>query len=154
VRLDRERAWVDVFAFERALAAAEAAARQHDPAAAAHRARALALYEGAFLAEDDAEPWTVAARERLRGRFIHALAQHGADLEAAGDREGAIAAYLRGIDADPVVEGFHQGLMRCYAADGRATEAMAAYRRLRQILSVTLGLAPSPASEQLFRSLR
>jgi len=154
LRLDLDRVWVDVFAFERALAASEAATRRRDPRARALRARAIDLYQGTFLPEDESETWTVATRERLRGRFIHALALHGEALEAEGEREGAIAAYLRGIDADPVVESFYQGLMRCYRALDRRTEAIAAYRRLKQILSITLGLAPSAATEQLYQSLR
>ena len=98
--------------------------------------------------------WPVAARERLRGRFIHALARHAESLERDGNDAGAIAAYLRGIDADPAIESFYQGLMRCYDRLGRRGEAIAAYQRMRQILSITLGLPPSSASERLYQSLR
>ena len=105
--------------------------------------RALELYSGAFLVEDEGEPWPVAARERLRGRFIHALARQAERREAAGDDTAAIALYMRGIDADPAIESFYQGLMRCYDRSGRRSEAIAAYQRLRQILSITLGLQPS-----------
>jgi DNA-binding SARP family transcriptional activator len=35
----------------------------------------------------------------------------------------------------------------------RRSEAIATYRRLKQILSVTLGLPPSAASERLYREL-
>jgi DNA-binding SARP family transcriptional activator len=139
--LDRRRAWVDAFAFEQAVASGA-------------RERALRQYEGAFLAGDEGEAWPVAARERLRGRFIHALAEHAGQLEQAGDFEGAVRAYLRGLDADAAVESFYQGLMRCYAQMGRRGEAIGAYQRLRQILSITLGLAPSAASERLYQGLR
>lgn len=152
--LDRDRVWIDVFAFEQALASAEAAAHARDPAEAMHRERALGLYRGAFLAEDEGEAWPVAVRERLRGRFIHALARQGETLEAAQQDEAAIQAYLRGIDADPAIESFYQGLMRCYHRLDRRSEAIAAYLRLKQILSITLGLAPSAASERLYQSLR
>ena len=37
---------------------------------------------------------------------------------------------------------------------GARRAAMAAYRRLRQTLSVTLGIQPSLQSEQLFKALR
>jgi DNA-binding SARP family transcriptional activator len=134
--LDRRRVWVDAFAFENA------------------RGRALELYEGAFLAGDEGEAWPVAARERLRGRFIHALAEQAGQLEHAGDLQGAVHAYLRGLDADSAVESFYQGLMRCYAAMGRRGEAIGAYQRLRQILSITLGLTPSATSERLYQGLR
>ena len=45
-------------------------------------AEALALYRGAFLAEEEGEAWPVAMRERLRGKFIQAVADHAARLEA------------------------------------------------------------------------
>jgi LuxR family maltose regulon positive regulatory protein len=44
--------------------------------------------------------------------------------------------------------------MRCYAHLKCNAEGMAVYRRLRQILSVTLGISPSADSETLFRALQ
>jgi DNA-binding SARP family transcriptional activator len=152
--LDRTRVWVDVFAFEQAISAAEAAAHRRDPVEQTHLVRALELYAGAFLAEDEGEGWPVAARERLRGRFIHALGRRAERLEADSEFEAAILVYLRGLDADPAVESFYQGLMRCYQRLGRRSEAIGAYQRLKQILSITLGLAPSAASERLYQALR
>jgi ATP/maltotriose-dependent transcriptional regulator MalT/DNA-binding SARP family transcriptional activator len=152
--LDRTRVWVDVFAFEQALAAADAATHRRDRAEHAHLARASALYQGAFLVEDEGEGWPVTTRERLRGRFIHALGRHAEHLEAEGDCDAAVLAYLRGLDADPVVESFYQGLMRCYQRLGRRSEAIGAYQRMRQMLSISLGLAPAPDSERLYDALR
>jgi hypothetical protein len=43
--------------------------------------------------------------------------------------------------------------MRCYLALQRAAEGMTVFRRLRQTLSVVLGVAPSPASEAAARAL-
>jgi DNA-binding SARP family transcriptional activator len=150
--LDAGRVWVDVFAFEQAIVSADA--HRDGPEEAAFLARAIALYQGSFLAEDAAEAWPVATRERLRGRFIHAVGRQGGRLEAAGDCEGAVHAYLRGLDADAAVESFYQGLMRCYQRLGRRSEGISAYLRLRQLLSVTLGLAPSSASDRLYEALR
>lgn len=65
----------------------------------------------------------------------------------------AIDWYLRGLDADGIVETFYQGLMRCYDALDRRTEAIATYRRLRHVLSVTLGLQPGAATRKLYQSM-
>ena len=51
-------------------------------------------------------------------------------------------------------EPIYQGLMRCYEKLDRRTEAIGAYRRLRQTLSLTLGLHPSASTEKLYQSLR
>jgi DNA-binding SARP family transcriptional activator len=72
-----------------------------------------------------------------------------------GDQiDAAISLYRRGIEADELAEDFYRGLMRCYQAREEGAAALTAYRRLKQILSVTLGIGPSPATEQLARELR
>ncbi|MBX9965042.1 MAG: bacterial transcriptional activator domain-containing protein, partial [Burkholderiales bacterium] len=53
-----------------------------------------------------------------------------------------------------LAESFHQGLMRCYQALGRHAEGMSVYRRLRQTLSLTLGIVPSERSQALARALQ
>jgi DNA-binding SARP family transcriptional activator len=141
ILLDRTLVWVDAWAFERALADTRTE-------------QALSLYGGAFLHEEEGEAWPVATRERLRSRFIQAVGDHGAFLEGERRDEEAIALYLRGLDADAVVEPFYQGLMRCYHRLDRLPEAAAAYRRLKQALAATLGLPPSAGTEKLYESLR
>src|SRR6185436_545329 len=144
--LNRSRVWVDALALEELLSGGAGT-----PVSAE---QLLKLYRGTFLKEDEGEPWSVTTRERLRSRFIHALALATANLEREGRHELAIECYLRGIDCDPVIESFYQGLMRCYAHTGRRAEAVAAYRRLKHILSVALSLKPSPSTEQLHHRLR
>lgn len=151
--IDRQKCWVDAWAFEEHLARSqwERARTAELPLALE---QILRLYNGDFAPDENGEPWTVPARERLRAKFIHALGVLGKDLEVLGKHDEAIAWYLKGLDADAVVEAFYQGLMRCYAALDRRTEAIATYRRLRQTLSVTLGLRPSACTEKLYQSLR
>ena len=118
-----------------------------------HRQRACAMYAGTFLPGDLEVPWTVKRREKLRSHFIRLVEDVGAAAEAQSAWEDAIAWYRRGLEADELAETFHQGLMRCYRALGRHAEGMSAYRRLRQTLSLTLGIAPSEHSQALARSL-
>lgn len=144
VTLNRAWVWVDVWRFE---AAAQEGRKQG-------ARRALEYYRGTLLPEDEGESWTVRARERLRGRFIHLLATLGQEMESSGIFEDAVDLYLRGIDADPVVEIFHQGLMRCYQRAGRHLETISAYRRFRQTLSAILGVQPSSATVALYEASR
>ena len=132
--LDRSRVWVDAWGFE--------------------LSSDVDLYGGAFLAEEDGVPWPVPMRERLRTRFIQRVAEQGGKLETSNRHEEAIELYLRGLDADSIVEPFYQGLMRCYHHLDRRAEAVSTYRRLKQILSVTLGLPPSATTERLYKSLK
>ncbi len=151
IGLNPQLCWVDVWAFERRIAEAEAAEGEAGLHAAA---AAVALYRGNFLPADAEEPWTVKARERLRTKFVRLVESVAQADEAAGQWDKAIAHYLKGLEADDLVEAFHLGLMRCYRAVGRPAEAMAAFRRLRQTLSVVLGIAPSPAAEAIAQELR
>lgn len=144
VTLDAQRVWVDAWAFERLAAS---------PADPAWTRRALALYHGSFLVDEPELPWAVKLRERLRAKFMRLLTAEAQRLEQTGESLPAAALYARGIDADPLGEVFYQGLMHCYRQEQRTAEAIAVYRRLRQTLSVTLGVAPSPASEALYREL-
>jgi DNA-binding SARP family transcriptional activator len=75
-------------------------------------------------------------------------------MEASGDWRQALNCYRHGIEADELAEEFYQGMMRCHAATGRSAEGIAVYRRLRQTLSVVLGLQPSNQTEQLVQLLR
>ena len=153
VSLDLSRCWVDAFAFERLLAGLPSAVEALSADSLDAAQRACELYRGGFLAADADVPWTIATRERLRNKFVEAielLAQH---FEAREDWDRAAQLYRRGIEADPLFERFHQRLMRCYLAEGRCAEALGAYRQLRQTLSVTLGIAPSAATEALYRRI-
>jgi DNA-binding SARP family transcriptional activator len=152
--LDTSRVWVDCRAFMALLSEAEQARHRGDQARGHELVqRALELYRGAFLPQQTDAPWAISTRERLRSRFIQHVAAMGKRCEAEAQLEQAIACYQRGLEADDLAEPLYQGLMRCYAALNRHAEAWSAYRRLRQTLSVTLGIAPSPDSESLARTL-
>lgn len=145
ISLNPDCCWWDVRAFE-----------ELDPSCQSDGAQRsiLNLYRGAFLPAEVDHPWTVPLRERLRARFAGHLQQAAARLERAGAWTDAAAMYARGIDTDDLAEEFYRGLMRCHLAMGQTAEGLAVYRRLRQILSVVLGIAPAGASEALHRALR
>lgn len=146
VSIDPARCWIDANAFERATATPPSA----DPA---ELERVCDLYRGPFLGNDAEHAWLLPMRERLRSRFVEHLGALGAALECHHDWDRAAVWYQRGIDADPLVESFHQGLIRSHLHAGRRAEALGAYRRLRHTLSVLLGIAPSGSSEALYRGL-
>jgi LuxR family transcriptional regulator, maltose regulon positive regulatory protein len=89
----------------------------------------------------------------LRSRFVRALMNLGAALERSGDWTAAIDVYRRGLEADNLAESIYRGLMRALAATGSHAEALAAYRRCRELLSIVLGLKPSQETERLYRDI-
>ena len=151
VSLDPAQVWVDTWAFDRAVAEAE---RSDDEGARRAPDRVRQLYRGPFLPAETASAWSLAMRDRVRGQFLRHVARTGRRHEDAGRLDDAVQLYEQGIEADALAEELYGGLMRTLHRLGRRAEAMAVFRRLRQTLSVTLGIAPSAASEQLFEAIR
>jgi LuxR family transcriptional regulator, maltose regulon positive regulatory protein len=145
VSLNPKLCWVDAQSFQALVDAARTPEGMR---------QACAVYAGTFLPGDSDSPWSAKRREGLRNRFIRLVEDLGLAAEAQHDWDTAIDLYRRGLEADELAEAFHQGLMRCYRALGRHAEGMSAYRRLRQTLSVTLGISPSEQSQALARALQ
>ena len=146
VALARPLVWTDVAALEAALNSASELA----PAIAARRL--LDAYPGPLL-EGDESPWIAQPRDALRSRFVRTLIELGTALERANDWTTAIDVYRRGIEADNLAESLYRGLMRALAATGDHAEALTAYRRCRELLSIVLGLKPSLETERLYREI-
>ncbi len=140
VSINRSVCWVDLYAFE--------SSGKHP-----NTADAADLYKGELLPEEAGASWVIGPRERLRSAFLNMINEQAKQLEHDGQWQQALSAYRRGIEAENLAESFYQGQMRCYAALNQRAEGQAVYRRLRQLLSITLGIAPTPASTQLFDRL-
>jgi DNA-binding SARP family transcriptional activator len=138
--LDSRRCWVDVWTFERLCGAADHAA--------------IDLYAGQFLASEPERPWMLAARERLRGRFIRLSLQLGEQAEGNGDETAAKRLYERALEIDNLAEPVYQRLMRCHMRSGQRAEAMRLYRRCRELLEIGLGVPPAPETQALYNELR
>jgi LuxR family transcriptional regulator, maltose regulon positive regulatory protein len=138
--------WIDSVAFERLAHQANAGnGAIHADAAE----RALGVYRGPFLDNDDEAAWMLPQRERLKSRYVRLAAATAQHCEQTGDHDRAVEIYAVAVDAAPLSEDLYRRLMRALAATGRAAEALDAYRRCRRTLSVVLGVAPSPETEAL-----
>jgi DNA-binding SARP family transcriptional activator len=140
--LDPRYVWVDVWAFERGLASAQATSE-----------KSLALYRGPFLGKDTDFGWALPLRERLRAKFLRHLAHWGASLLKAKEFELAITILEKGINVDPLAEEFYRNLMLAYQALSRRAEAIGVYRRCQKILAGTLGISPAPETVSLYQTL-
>ena len=146
--------WLDLRGFEACVAEIEtAAAGDVEHALADASTRLLALYRGPLLRDDGDAPWLVPARARAREALLRAIAQAGASYERRSRWNDAIALYERGVDVEALAEDLYRGLMRCHSKQGRASDALRAYRRCREMLSILLGIKPSAATETLLREI-
>ncbi|MER5646072.1 BTAD domain-containing putative transcriptional regulator [Streptosporangium sp. NPDC002524] len=139
--LDLPREAVDAWVFERL--AAEGRAASGDPASAGSLLReALSLWRGPALADASALPFAAAPATRLEELRLSALrARFDADL-ALG--RGPVAELEEVVAAHPLGEPFHARLVLALLAEGRRTEALAAYERIRLRLAEELGMDPGP----------
>ena len=153
--LNRRIVWCDTVTFEllcERLAGALAAA---DAAAIERLADAIfALHRDKLFGDEPAAPWSVAMRERLALRFNRVVSEVGAWRESRGEWRAAIACYERGLAQQMLAEPHYRGLMRCHQALGEPTEALLAFRRCRDLLSMILGVKPSAETELLHRRIR
>jgi len=147
VSLNRAIVWTDV----EALTASLQAANDVQPAIAARRL--LAAYPGPLLGSDES-PWLAKPRDSLRARVVRTLTEVAQKLEREGDFESAIDVYRRALEADNLAEPLYRGLMRALAATGDHAEAMNAFRRCRELLSIVLGVKPSAETERLYQQIR
>jgi DNA-binding SARP family transcriptional activator len=146
--LARTLVWTDLWAFDAALDHAA-----DESASLAERARRLLdAYPGPLLGEEE-EPWIAKPRDALRARFVHSLLIVAEQLERQRDFVTAITVYRRGLETDNLAEPFYRGLMRSFAAMGEHAEAMNAFRRCRDLLSIVLGLKPSAETDRLYRDI-
>ncbi|MCA1475731.1 MULTISPECIES: BTAD domain-containing putative transcriptional regulator [Bradyrhizobium] len=121
-------------------------------------ARAAVLYRGDLLegigsTSCQFEAWLSAERQRLRTQAMRALA----GLLDSGGREHmdiAIALALRILAIDPLQEEIHRILMRCYAQQGRRTDALRQYDLCRSVLWREVRAAPERETERLQLEIR
>ncbi len=156
VTLDRGTCWVDVEALHACFARAETVLRsaysQADIDELAERI--LALYEGPFLDGDESYAPIIAARDRLRARFLRQLSAIASRHEEHGRWEKAAPIYRRILEQDVLAEEIYRRVIRCYLKQGLRAEAFEAYRRCRDNLSIILGIRPTAETEALAAELR
>lgn len=115
--------------------------------------RLLSTYRGPLFGEDGVNPWLLRARDRLHQRFLRLSGELARHWVQRGDTDRAIKVYERAAEQDPIAEDLHRQLISLFLGQGEMAEAMRVYRRLRQSLSVILGLSPSPRTMALVAPL-
>lgn len=154
IRLDPRFIWVDVVAFERALAGAKKAEeRGRSDEAARLTEDATKLYKGLFLAHEPDKQWAAHIRERLKGRYRNAVSTVGCRLAGKGELKKAMECWRNALDVDNLAEEFYQQLMICCYNDGCRAEAVEVYHRCTKALAASLGITPSAKTQDIYRRI-
>ncbi len=145
---------LDLDRFERALerGRADLEAGRFDDATDELRG-ALAIWRGPALADLPEQTRRGAEAERLEELRLTAL-ELRLDAELASGRHDAVVAELEALTAEhPYRERFLQQRLLALYRCGRQAEALEVYRNARRTLADELGLEPSPALQELERSI-
>jgi len=148
-------AWIDVEAVGEALHRAEGAVTRGDWTAAWGPARVAQHIAARGLLQGEEARWLEEPRRRLRNAYERALelaAQAclgigGGELNTAERTAKAL------VELAPYRESGYRFLMETLDRRGNRAEALRVYDELRQLLRDELGTAPSPATQELHRSL-
>jgi DNA-binding SARP family transcriptional activator len=149
------RLWLDVDEFELEVAAGRRLEGAGDlTGAAAAYERALALYQGDFLADDPYEDWPVTTREQLLLAYLDVL-DRLSGLFFGQHQYGACVALCRLlVERDPCREDAHRRLMRCFTRQGQPHLALRQYQACADALRHDLGVDPDPATGALAQQIR
>lgn len=154
VSLDRSLCRVDVWDFEQLVDEIEHVTAGAGVASLLTEAADLmALYGGCFLGAEEDRAWIVPARDRLSAKFARAVTICARALADAGAIDEAERLYRRGLELDNLSEPLYRGLIECCLAQGHKAEAINAYRRCRELLSIVLNTRPSDEMELLRRRM-
>ncbi|MBO9325534.1 MAG: AAA family ATPase [Roseiflexus sp.] len=115
--------------------------------------RAIALYRGDFLEDEQELAWIAMERERLRARYLDALRRVAEIKLDRGDPMAAAALASRGIAIAPLAEPLWRILMLAQARSGDTAGALQSYERYRHLLDHELGAAPSPQTQALHTAI-
>lgn len=145
--LDTKAVWIDADEFQ--ASAIEAVAGQEIPAFE----RALALYTGDLLPENEYEDWGMDRREALGQLYLQILTGLAGVLEEQGKYTRAIDCLQAVLRREPTDEETHRRLMRLYVASGNRNQALRQYRLCNDALEAELGVEPEPETRALYADI-
>src|SRR5262249_29370112 len=112
------------------------------------------LLEGFGVDESPFEEWLVAEREQLRILALGACEKMLAHQLRSGADEAALTSALKLLSLDPLRESGHATVMRLHAKHGHCGPALRQYNACALVLRRDLGIAPAPATRQLYEEIR
>jgi DNA-binding SARP family transcriptional activator len=141
--------WLDIAAFEDALAQAE---RSVEDGVVTTLRSAIDLYHGDLL-EGWYDEWLLAERDNVRQRYLEALYRLTAELEARGDLGEATSYAERLLRSDPLREETYRQLIHLHAARGDRARALRVYHACMTTLEQELGAEPSAQTREIYETL-
>lgn len=147
--------WLDIEEFKRCVQSGRRSEDAGDLAGAIGKyQQAAALYQGDFMSDDLGDDWPVLPRERLRIDYLDTL-DRLSHMSFANEQYAACITLCQMILAqDNCREDVHCRLIRCYSRQDQYHLALRQYQACLEALDAELGVAPAPATTQLYERIR
>jgi len=114
---------------------------------------ALTLYAGDFLEHEVVGDWHLELRDRLRHKYVSALAALGERRMKQERWAEAAEAWRRLVARDELDERAYRGLMTCHAKLGERSQVQQLYQRVERVLQKELGAKPEAETVQMYKRL-
>ncbi|MBI1257217.1 MAG: hypothetical protein GC204_07075 [Chloroflexi bacterium] len=114
--------------------------------------RAIDIYKAPFLQTIEMK-WVVERRDNLRQMYAQALIGMARIYNRHGEDQRAIGFFTRALKETPEREDIHRQVMNLYLKMGMPDDALMQYRKLEQILSDTLRIAPARETRELYEQI-
>lgn len=135
--------WYDILTFENQFNEAVAVEYEQPDLALRLFVKAIDLYNGDFLSEDEYEEWTHHQREQYREMYIQALLKAASLYAKKRDLMAAVRLCRKGIEADPYREDVQYKYLEYLIAAKRIHEAERHFRKFTEMLRTELDSEPS-----------
>jgi DNA-binding SARP family transcriptional activator len=143
----------DVEEFQDLLQGAEDLERVAPAEAVERYRRAVALYQGDFLADSTAE-WALPFQRNLVHAYEDCLRRLARLYLAREDLPNAVLCFQRLLERDYYHEDIHRELLSAYALQGQPNMAHEHYRKLQRRLRLELDVEPEAATRELHHNIR
>jgi len=114
--------------------------------------RAIDIYKAPFLQTIEMK-WVVERRETLRQLYAQALIGMARIYNRHNEDQRAIGFFTRALKETPEREDIHRQVMNLYLKLDMPDDALMQYRKLEQVLSDTLRIAPSRETRELYEQI-
>jgi DNA-binding SARP family transcriptional activator len=119
-----------------------------------HYQRAIELHRGMFLAEFQYDDWAAPEIGRQHELYLDVLEEFARVEASKGNFHRSTELLHKATIEDPLRESSYVELMRSLWVEGRRTEALRVYERLRDVLARRLDVAPQPQTNRLYEAIR
>jgi len=152
-KLNMEKVWLDSAAMESFLEIGNQSFGENKDLAITAFQQAVVLYEGSFLPNRIYVDWASTERERLQMLALSGYLSL-AELQLEQQPNESIRLSEKALNIDQTWEEAYRIQMMAHMIKGNRPQVIKTYQRCKEILEKEFGIAPLPATKQLYNTIQ